>query len=171
MTKTRSLMKLKNFIHMLRCHKSQRTSRLGKAHSPEVRAPHSHKLFPTFGDIPHPEWTKSTFSQRKAHVEVLLESLEHRDAEIRFTNARRLLYILQGESPACSVRTEPLSVMQGTFAETSSPEDQLAWIFENCRVVRAANGISSIVEAIKIASSKHDLLWYQTMHCYFQAIC
>jgi hypothetical protein len=36
------------------------------------------------------------FVQRKAHVEVLLESLEHRDAEIRFTNARRLFYILQG---------------------------------------------------------------------------
>ncbi|EGO27347.1 hypothetical protein SERLADRAFT_366889 [Serpula lacrymans var. lacrymans S7.9] len=37
------------------------------------------------------EWTNSdtTPAQRKAHVEVLLESLEHRDAEIRFTNARR----------------------------------------------------------------------------------
>ena len=48
----------------------------------------------------------------------------------------------------------------GTFAETTSQEDQLHWIFENCKVVRAANGVTSIVEAIKIASSKHDLLWY-----------
>ncbi|KAI0650345.1 N1221-domain-containing protein [Trametes meyenii] len=87
------------------------------------------------------EWTSSSFAQRKTHVEVLLESLEHRDAEIRFTNARRLFYILQG-----------------TFAETASQEDQLHWIFENCKVVRAANGVTSIVEAIKIASSKHDLL-------------
>ncbi|OSD04155.1 N1221-domain-containing protein [Trametes coccinea BRFM310] len=87
------------------------------------------------------EWTTSTFAQRKAHVEVLLESLEHRDAEIRFTNARRLFYVLQG-----------------TFAETTSQEDQLHWIFENCKVIRAANGVTSIVEAIKIASSKHDLL-------------
>ncbi|KAI9001102.1 N1221-domain-containing protein [Trametes punicea] len=87
------------------------------------------------------EWTTSSFAQRKAHVEVLLESLEHRDAEIRFTNARRLFYVLQG-----------------TFAETTSQEDQLHWIFENCKVVRAANGVTSIVEAIKIASSKHDLL-------------
>ncbi|KAI0324956.1 N1221-domain-containing protein [Cubamyces sp. BRFM 1775] len=87
------------------------------------------------------EWTASSFAQRKAHVEVLLESLEHRDAEIRFTNARRLFYVLQG-----------------TFAETTSQEDQLHWIFENCKVVRAANGVTSIVEAIKIASSKHDLL-------------
>ena len=47
----------------------------------------------------------------------------------------------------------------GTFAETSSPEDQLRWIFENCKVVRGANGLPNIVEAMKIASSKHDLLW------------
>lgn len=40
---------------------------------------------------------KSTPAQRKAHVELLLESLEHRDSEIRFTNARRLFYILQGD--------------------------------------------------------------------------
>lgn len=47
---------------------------------------------------PHalPEWIKSSLAQRKAHIEFLLESLEHRDAEIRFTNARRLLYVLQG---------------------------------------------------------------------------
>ncbi|KAJ7667734.1 hypothetical protein DFH06DRAFT_1322310 [Mycena polygramma] len=86
-------------------------------------------------------WTKSTLATRKAHVEVLLESLEHRNAEIRFTNARRLFYIVQG-----------------TFAETVSPEHQLHWIFENCKIVRSANGLSTIIEAMKIASSKHDLL-------------
>jgi hypothetical protein len=48
----------------------------------------------------------------------------------------------------------------GTFGETVSPEHQLHWIFENCRVVRAANGVSVIVEALKIANHKHDLLWY-----------
>ncbi|KAH7930029.1 N1221-domain-containing protein [Leucogyrophana mollusca] len=89
------------------------------------------------------EWTspETTSAQRKAHVEVLLESLEHRDAEIRFTNARRLFYVLQG-----------------TFAETTSPEHQLHWIYENCKVVRGANGLSTIVESMKIASQKHDLL-------------
>lgn len=40
-----------------------------------------------------------------------------------------------------------------------SPEHQLHWIFENCKVVRAANGVSNIVEALKIAGRKHDLLW------------
>ncbi|KAH8830238.1 hypothetical protein DL96DRAFT_1592116 [Flagelloscypha sp. PMI_526] len=87
------------------------------------------------------EWTKTPIAQKKAHINVLLESLEHRDAEIRFTNARRLFYVLQG-----------------TFAETGSPEQQLHWIFENCKLVRSSNGVSSIVEAIKIAQSKHDLL-------------
>ncbi|KII95814.1 hypothetical protein PLICRDRAFT_98306 [Plicaturopsis crispa FD-325 SS-3] len=93
------------------------------------------------GSFAGAEWIKCSWPQRKAHVEVLLESLEHRDAEIRFTNARRLFYLLQG-----------------TFAETTSPEHQLHWIFENCKVVRAANGVSTVVEAVKIASSKHDLL-------------
>ncbi|KIJ37340.1 hypothetical protein M422DRAFT_69303 [Sphaerobolus stellatus SS14] len=87
------------------------------------------------------EWTKSSLTERKAHVERLLESLEHKDAEIRFTNARRLFYILQG-----------------TFGETTSSEHQLHWIIENCKVVRAANGTSIIVEAIKLASSKLDIL-------------
>jgi len=53
-----------------------------------------------------------------------------------------------------------ISVLPGTFAETVSPEHQLHWIFENCKVVRSANGMSTIIEAMKIASSKHDLLWY-----------
>lgn len=53
---------------------------------------------------------------------------------------------------------------QGTFAETHSPEDQLRWIFENGKVVRAANGLSYVVEAVKIASSKHDFLWYGTSY-------
>jgi len=48
----------------------------------------------------------------------------------------------------------------GTFAETTSPEHQLHWIFENCKIVRDANGLSNIVEAMKIASSKHDFLWF-----------
>ncbi|CEL63764.1 Striatin-interacting protein 1 homolog OS=Danio rerio GN=strip1 PE=1 SV=1 [Rhizoctonia solani AG-1 IB] len=87
------------------------------------------------------EWTKSSVADRKAYVELLLESLEHRDAEKRFVNARRLLYILQG-----------------TFAETTSPEHQLHWIIDNAKLVRSADGLSRIVDAIKISSSKHDVL-------------
>ena len=46
----------------------------------------------------------------------------------------------------------------GTFGETTSQEHQLHWIFENAKLVRAANGVSNIVEAFKIASAKHDFL-------------
>jgi hypothetical protein len=46
--------------------------------------------------VSNAEWTKAPLSQRRTHVELLLESLEHRDAEIRFTNARRIFYVLQG---------------------------------------------------------------------------
>jgi hypothetical protein len=87
------------------------------------------------------EWTKASSLQKRIYVEFLIESLEHRDTEIRFINARRLFYVLQG-----------------TFAETTSPEHQLHWIFENSKIVRTANGLSSIVEALKIANHKHDLL-------------
>lgn len=96
-------------------------------------------------------------------MEVLLEGLEHRDAEFRFTSARRLLYVLQGSCHSyTSVPILALDTLSppGTFAETTSSEHQLHWIFENCKVVRAANGVSNIVEAMKIACSKHDLLWY-----------
>ena len=48
----------------------------------------------------------------------------------------------------------------GTFGETTSQEHQLHWIFENSKLVRAANGVSNIVEAFKIASAKHDFLRY-----------
>ncbi|ETW83843.1 HAM-2, protein required for hyphal anastomosis [Heterobasidion irregulare TC 32-1] len=97
------------------------------------------------------EWIKSSISKRKAHVEFLLERLEHKDAEARFTHARRLLYILQGEYSISSCGTR--------HSNTTSPEHQLHWIFENCKVVRAANGLSNIVEAMKIASSKLDMLY------------
>lgn len=131
------------------------------AHSRVVR-----KLLPLWIDlIPKCciEWIRSDFHKRKAHVEILLESLEHRDAEIRFTNARRLFYVLQGAFlPPYTYFHILTTVSLGTFAETTSPEHQLHWIFENCKVVRAANGLSTIVEAMKIAGSKHDLLWWVT---------
>lgn len=114
--------------------------------------------------LPRKEWTKSPIQKRRAHVELLLESLEHKDVEIRFTNARRLLYILQGDCASAAGYIAYTHVV-GTFAETTSPEHQLHWIFENCKVVRDANGLSNIVEAMKIASSKHDLLGSVPISC------
>ncbi|KXN87927.1 hypothetical protein AN958_07937 [Leucoagaricus sp. SymC.cos] len=112
-----------------------------------VEMPQAVENLKAWEDSYMPEWMKASPADRKTHVQLLLESLEHKDTEIRFTNARRLFYILQGTIGAT-----------GTFAETGSPEDQLHWIFENAKIVRDADGINCIVEAIKIASRKHDFL-------------
>jgi len=105
-----------------------------------------------------PDWTTAPVAKRKAYVDFLLEGLEHRDVEIRFTNARRLFYVLQGQCPSAPTSTLT-SCYPGTFAEAENPEGQLRWIFENCLLVRSADGVSKIVEALKIAGHKHDLLW------------
>ena len=49
------------------------------------------------------DWTKSTLQKRKGHVDLLLEGLEHKDAVIRFVNARRLFYIVQGRAYPCAL--------------------------------------------------------------------
>ena len=71
----------------------------GKGHSREVRY-YTKRCVVMHNEtfISELDWIKSSSSQRRAHVELILEGLEHRDAEIRFINARRLLYILQGIS-------------------------------------------------------------------------
>ncbi|KAF5363950.1 hypothetical protein D9756_000807 [Leucocoprinus leucothites] len=106
-----------------------------------VEMPQAVENLKAWEDSYMPDWMGASPTERRTHVQLLLESLEHKDTEIRFTNARRLFYILQG-----------------TFAETGSPEDQLHWIFENAKVVRDADGVNCIVEAVKIASRKHDFL-------------
>ena len=131
---------------------------LGRAHFLEVSTNYTPSLANHW--IPILEWIRSSYDKRKAHVELLLEGLEHKDAITRFTNARRLFYVLQGKT-VFSLSWVPFSQKPiGTFGETGSPEHQLHWIFENCRTVRGANGISTIMEAIKLANSKHDILMY-----------
>ncbi|KAF8311822.1 hypothetical protein DL93DRAFT_2156967 [Clavulina sp. PMI_390] len=86
-------------------------------------------------------WSKAPIASKRSHVEVLLESLEHKDADLRLANIRKLLYIIQG-----------------TFAESTSPEQHLHLIIENCKIVRAANGFSLILSALKVCNAKHDLV-------------
>ncbi|KAJ3572645.1 hypothetical protein NP233_g2951 [Leucocoprinus birnbaumii] len=93
-----------------------------------VEMPQAVENLKAWEDSYMPEWMKASPADRRTHVQLLLESLEHKDTEIR------------------------------TFAETGSPQDQLHWIFENAKVVRDADGISCVVEAVKIASRKHDFL-------------
>ena len=64
-----------------------------------------------------------------------------------------------GTLPLASLSDDrPHEFLLGNFKETSSPEHQLQCILNNCVLVQEANGINNIVEAIKIANGKHDLL-------------
>ena len=89
-----------------------------------------------------------------------METLEHKDGQVRFTNARRLLYILQGVN-SCQVvfllLIAPFHFV-GVFGETTSPEQQFFWIVENCKTFRDCNGVSIVKDAMSIATGKHDLL-------------
>jgi hypothetical protein len=108
------------------------------------------------------DWVTATASAKRAHVEVLLESLEHKDADLRLANIRKLLYIIQGariKIEACIRRVTSAAWDAGTFAESTSPEHHLHMIIENCKIVRAANGFSDVVNALKLCNAKHDLVW------------
>ncbi|KAL7412030.1 hypothetical protein BDY24DRAFT_394393 [Mrakia frigida] len=82
------------------------------------------------------DWTKRTPYQKAAFVEAELEKMkEGRDVDA----ALKLTYILQG-----------------TFAETTSPEHQLHLIIENSRIVRQAGGLAILIDCLKDASKRHD---------------
>lgn len=42
------------------------------------------------------DWTAAPYAQRKAHIVLLLENLEHKESLVRYQASRRLLYLLQG---------------------------------------------------------------------------
>ena len=87
---------------------------------------------------------------------------------MRYATARRLLYLLQGTSHRFSflfflryhkyifIYLYTQRKTTGTFAETTSPEHQMHWIIENCKTVRAADGLTVIVDALKLLSVKHE---------------
>ncbi|PVF94747.1 hypothetical protein CPB86DRAFT_808407 [Serendipita vermifera] len=87
------------------------------------------------------DWTKAPYAKRKACIVNLLEDLEHKDSLVRYNATRRLLYLLQG-----------------SFAESTGPEHQMHWIIENAKTVRDAQGITIIVDALKLLSVKHEQL-------------
>ncbi|GHJ87632.1 hypothetical protein NliqN6_4034 [Naganishia liquefaciens] len=85
------------------------------------------------------KWTEEDLAARRNYVQMQVEWLEHRDLEERMKAARRLTYLIQGN-----------------FAECAGPEYQLHWIIENARLVRAADGLSSALVALKDACVRHD---------------
>lgn len=54
--------------------------------------------------------------------------------------------------------TEPLVFSLGNFAECAGPDYQLHWIIENAGLVRAADGLSSAIVALKDACARHDAI-------------
>jgi hypothetical protein len=54
----------------------------------------------------------------------------------------------------------PIPIWTGSFAESTGPEHQMHWIIENAKTVREAQGITIIVDALKLLSVKHEQLAY-----------
>ncbi|WVR07239.1 hypothetical protein IAU60_004280 [Kwoniella sp. DSM 27419] len=84
------------------------------------------------------DWTEAPLHKRKTYVEVQLERMESPIHDVRRTAQGRLLYLLQG-----------------TFAETTSPEMQLHWIIENAKAIRAVDGVATIVTGLRDAARKY----------------
>ncbi|ORY85409.1 hypothetical protein BCR35DRAFT_302898 [Leucosporidium creatinivorum] len=66
------------------------------------------------------------------YIQQLLEGLKSLDAEIRFTNARHLLYIAQG-----------------SFSSSTSPEHHLHLILLNCTLLRSSSALQALWTAVK----------------------
>ncbi|KAK0556361.1 Factor arrest protein 11 [Tilletia horrida] len=87
------------------------------------------------------EWIHLPYLVRKKTFLALLATLEVREPVARVRASRALLYLLQG-----------------AFADTTSPEHQLHWIQENARMVRAVGGVGEIFHALKVTIWKHEWL-------------
>ncbi|WRT66139.1 uncharacterized protein IL334_003092 [Kwoniella shivajii] len=84
------------------------------------------------------DWTEASIHKRREYIEVQLEQLESPIHDIRRAAQGRLLYLLQG-----------------VFAETTSPEMQLHWVIENAKAIRAVDGVATIVIGLRDAAKKY----------------
>ncbi|KAK4054759.1 Factor arrest protein 11 [Microbotryomycetes sp. JL201] len=87
------------------------------------------------------EFANSPRDVQLEHVHKLLEGLSAQDAEIRFTNARHLLYIAQG-----------------AFETSTSPEHHLHMILCNAALLRHAGALETIWDAVKATGLRWDAL-------------
>ncbi|CAG8549971.1 7249_t:CDS:10 [Acaulospora morrowiae] len=122
-------------------------------------------------------WTNSTNSERKVYVEYLLETLELKDPGKRFSSAKKLLYIAQGQ--ICEIKfmgdrfslSMPKHFMDimhesfiiltmiansGTFGELKTQEKHLEWVIENNKLLRKCGALLSYAQALKLACCAHD---------------
>lgn len=87
----------------------------------------------------HTEFIKTPAPQQTAYIHSLLEGLSNPDAELRFTNARHLLYIAQG-----------------TFSSSLSPEHHLHLILLNCTLLRSASALDVLWTAVKATGRRWE---------------
>lgn len=108
---------------------------------------------PAAGTDSSSEWTSATLQRRRDYVERQLEFLESPITETRRGAQGRLLYLMQGKAALPpSQRSRP----KGCFAETTSPEMQLHWIIENAKLIRAVDGVATLVYSLRDAASRYD---------------
>ncbi|KAL8286192.1 hypothetical protein RQP46_004680 [Phenoliferia psychrophenolica] len=82
---------------------------------------------------PHPTPFNETEKETQlSHIRSLLDGLSSTDPDIRFTNARHLLYIAQG-----------------AFASSTSPEHHISLVLSNVALLRSANALPLVWEAVK----------------------
>ncbi|WVQ82395.1 hypothetical protein IAT38_004523 [Cryptococcus sp. DSM 104549] len=105
---------------------------------PYVEMPHIAKNPEKFKGSFDGEWTEAPLSARKAYIEVQLEQIESPVTEVRRQAQGRLLYLLQG-----------------CFGETSGPEEQLHWVMENAKAVRAVDGVATLVFCLRDAARRY----------------
>ncbi|KAL1919340.1 uncharacterized protein VTP21DRAFT_2033 [Calcarisporiella thermophila] len=84
-------------------------------------------------------WINSPLTERRSHIEFLLEQLELTTAEKRLTAAKKLAYIAHGN-----------------FGELKKKEDHISWVIENNKTLRDAGALLSYFHALKVASSVYD---------------
>ncbi|TPX72278.1 hypothetical protein SpCBS45565_g00494 [Spizellomyces sp. 'palustris'] len=86
-------------------------------------------------------WASASAKVRRDYIGLLLERLELRDPEERYTAAKKLLYIAQG-----------------VFAETSAQEEQLRNIKEYNRLLFELGALEYYFGAVKVVSNTLDVI-------------
>ncbi|KAK4703245.1 hypothetical protein P7C70_g2979, partial [Phenoliferia sp. Uapishka_3] len=103
---------------------------------------------------PHPTpFAETSKELQLSHIRSLLEGLSSSDPDVRFTNARHILYIAQGNPKTLEAedwRSQlNLGAITGTFESSTSPDHHLHLVLSNVALLRSANALPLVWEAVK----------------------
>lgn len=111
--------------------------------------------------FPYLEWTSASLETRTAYINQTLTDMSDPDERL---NARyRLSYLFQGASESHHAnsfvrRLLNYSNLPGVFAETTSPEQQLHLVIENCRLARKCDGLARLVRNLHEATARMEAM-------------